>query len=105
MNEAAALSKRTTKKALEDLQEQLLQSPQLLNRHVDMMTESDKPAQANLLRRFAEGSYPGVPYTVKPDDHSRGTSAFSWWVRLLVVAAVVAVCAAGAALYAKQQQR
>lgn len=68
MEEAAELSKQTTEKALSDLRGYLQSNPDEMYKQMDLMTENGRESRADLLKRFSEYKYPGVPYTTKDDD-------------------------------------
>ena len=89
MEEAAELSRRTTQKALDDLQQHLAQDPLLLNEMADKLFEGGRRDQSYLLRRFARNAYPGRPYTQNEDDKDAGAS--KWLSGNLGYALIVAL--------------
>jgi hypothetical protein len=102
--QVAELSKSATKKALSGLRNHLQHNPKDLFKQMDLMTETDRAGRADLLRRFTEGTYPGVPYTKQ--DEEQQDSAMSRILRVLgflfLAGAVVAGLYLSAWLQAQQ---
>lgn len=98
MEEAEALSKSYTQKALAGLRDHLKEHPAQLELMVDRFREGGKKEEAQLVNRFANGKYPGVPYTVDGADGDGeagkrragwGSGWFGgWWAGLAVVLSV-----------------
>lgn len=100
MKEAEALSKSYTQKALAGLRDHLQEHPAQLERVMDRLREGGKKGEAQLVGRFADGKYPGVPYTVSEGDDEvekrRGGAWFgAWWTALgwMLVMGALAVAA------------
>eukprot|EP00981_Chlorochromonas_danica_P009990 scaffold2917_cov170-Ochromonas_danica.AAC.4 len=92
----AALSRRTTQQALEQLRQHLQKNPQELQRVTDKLISSgDRRLEATLVQRFAEGSYSGVPRDFEEDESSKGWSRWRKW--LWIVGSLVVVVASMAA--------
>ena len=70
MSELEETSRTHTAKHLQKLKAHL-QSPANLHKYSDCFKESGKDTEMKLINRFAEGTYPGVPYTVPTEKDSK----------------------------------
>jgi hypothetical protein len=106
MAEAEQLGRNYTKIALEGLRNHLNENPEQLDLVMDKFREGGKKEEAQLVGRFAQGSYLGVPYTVAEEDVEGSKS--SWVGGLLravgVLVVVVGVLLGGAVVAAKMQE-
>jgi hypothetical protein len=89
MAEAEELGRNYTKIALEGLRSHLNENPAQLDLVMDKFREGGKKEEAQLVGRFAQGTYLGVPYTVPEEDHEG--SKGSWLGGLLRGAAALVV--------------
>jgi hypothetical protein len=105
MTEAEELGRNYTKIALEGLRSHLKENPAQLDLVMDKFREGGKKEEAQLVGRFAQGTYLGVPYTVAEEDMEG--SKDSWMSGLLraaaVLVAMVGVLLGGVAVLAKSQ--
>ena len=83
-----------------------------MNKLTDKLREGDKLQEANLLYRFAQGTYPGVPYTKSAKDEdsegnddarSSGSGKYRWTFILLLLALVAYSYFSGRALSMEQE--
>ena len=101
MEEAEALSKKHTQRALQQLREHLSEHPAQAELLMDRLREDGKKEQVGLLDRFVKGRSPGVPYTVQSDDDrdsaaagnggGSGCGGFCGLLRMIVVLVIIAV--------------
>eukprot|EP01031_Cornospumella_fuschlensis_P034059 gene34059-41224_t len=74
--QAAEVSKKATKEALEKLRQHLQENKQELYKVSDKLTEGDKKDAAQLLQRFAQGQYGGVPSLQEADEVKERVTKF-----------------------------
>lgn len=86
-------SKIHTKKHLAALKLHLQKNPNVLNNVMDRFQEGGKDNEKRLIERFADGTYPGVPYTnlVDKEEKKRGSG---WLCASLIVVAAFGAMAA-----------
>lgn len=90
--ELAETSRLHTQKHLSLLKAQLQRDPALRHQMTDRLREGGKTEEVRLIDRFAEGTYPGVPYTVAEEpDAGRQRSILLYVVVVLVFAVLAAV--------------
>lgn len=98
MAEAEALGKSHTKIALEKLRVHLEQHPAALDGVLDRLREGGKKDEAQLVSRFVQNTYPGVPYTVAGGEEGPEVRGWSAAFTVLVGAVLVAAGAAAVSL-------
>ncbi len=86
--EVAETSRLHTQKQLAKLKSHLQKNPHALLSVSDKLREGGKTTEVHLINRFAEGTYPGVPYTVPAEQEGgmrRGTMVAYFLIGLLLV--------------------
>lgn len=84
MEEVEELSRKHTQKALDGLQNYLAANPKELDNIADKLWEDGKKDQSRLIRRFADNTYPGRPYTID-QSASQQNNGIAWHTYLLLI--------------------
>lgn len=95
--EVKALSAKKTRQALHDLQVYLHNHPSALEVTSDKMREAGRRDEAYLLRRFARGAYPGVPYNTEECMQEQSSS---FTLRRIMTRIVKAILVLGVFVFA-----